>query len=567
MTCWFRYLFFLLVGAAVTLAAGCGHDTEQSGVVASVNGRPVTFTQLEFHHDLRGMGLVATENPTVDRLRRDYGRIMADLIVRELVFEELDKAGLAVTDEEISRLEADIRADYPSEVFERMLFEENVDPDKWRESLANRIALEKFVDRLAAERIRVDVQEAADYYKEHVADFRRPAQVNFLLVRGPEKKLVEQALKERDSGRIFPREPGPDSASIQEVRIPRDMIPAAWRDMLAKLKPGQAGPVVQERQEALALVFLGETPAVTLEPAQAYPQVEKALLEQKRNAAFHQWLTAALASADIRVSAHLLPGGPAVSEAPSPDILEKAFPGVGDQEAGQASHLAETGIVAHDLADRLPPRTQQRQLAGAPSEKAPPPGALSPSGTAPEPARLVQDVIGPDDGPATPSETQPGVPPAAPAIPEAPAKDEARASVEPVPETSSLPAPGDRAAAPVPEQPEQAAQQAQPASQASSAADSAPQASSPPAAHGASASPGGPGEVEFTANKASWVIFTADDGKEERVYIKGGKTHTVSFTRKLAVRLGSPSDVTYRFKERQERVESSAREVKTLDFP
>jgi hypothetical protein len=77
----------------------------------------------------------------------------------------------------------------------------------------------------------------------------------------------------------------------------------------------------------------------------------------------------------------------------------------------------------------------------------------------------------------------------------------------------------------------------------------------------------GPGEVEFLANKASWITFRIDDGQEERLYIKGGKKHVVSFARKLSVRFGSPSDVSYRFKDRQERVESSAREVKTVDFP
>jgi len=69
------------------------------------------------------------------------------------------------------------------------------------------------------------------------------------------------------------------------------------------------------------------------------------------------------------------------------------------------------------------------------------------------------------------------------------------------------------------------------------------------------------------ANKASWLIFKADDGKEDRVYIKGGKKHVVSFKNTLSVRFGSPSDISYRFRDRQERVESSAREVKTMDFP
>jgi hypothetical protein len=556
-----RYLALLVLFVALIPAGGCDRKAEPPGVVATVNGRPVTLGQLELHHDLRGMGLVATENPTVERLRQDYGRIMADLIIRELVFEELAKAGLAVTDEEISALEAEIRADYPPEVFDRMLFEENVDPAQWRSGLANRAALEKFVTRVLAPRLRVEVQEAADYYKEHVADFRKPALVTFLLVRGPDRKLVEQAVKQRDSGRTFPREPSPDAASIQEVRLPRDMLPAAWRDMLAKLKPGQAGPVIQERQEAMALVLVGEAPAYTLDPAAAYPQVEKILLEKKRNEAFFSWLGGALAAADIRISTHLLAGGVADSEAPSPDILEKEFPGVGDLAGGQAAHLADTGSVSKSLADRFPGQTADKAPPFAPDGETPPPGGPAgepalPPGGASEPLRLVPGMDGGDDFPA-PS------PPAAPqtAAVAAPAVVPEASAPAKTPAEVAAPVPADPAASSAPAE---TPREEQPGETAPDVAAPGPEAA--PASPSQVAS-GGPGEVEFLANKASWVIFTADDGREERVYIKGGKKHTVSFQKKLAVRLGSPSDVTYRFGQRQERVESSSREVKTLDFP
>jgi hypothetical protein len=562
MTVFSRHLFAALLCAALTCAWGCGQDAEQPGVVATVNGRPIDLSQLEFNHDLRGMGLVATENPSVERLRQDYGRIMADLIVRELVFEELAKAGLAVTDEDVSRLESEIRGDYPPEVFDRMLFEENVNPQAWRASLAARVAMEKFADRLTADRAKVELQEAADYYKEHVADFRRPAQVTFLLVRGPEKKLVEKALKERDSGRTFPREPTPDAASIQEVRQPRDMLPPAWRDMLAKLKPGQASPVIQERQEAMALVLVGETPAMTLDPAAAYPLVEKALVEKKRNAAFHDWLAGAMAAADIRISAHLREGGAAaVSEAPAPDILEKEFPGVGDSEGEHASPLADAGFAAKSLADRFPAQTQA-PAAASDTNGGPTPSL--PSGGSVEPMRLVPGMDGAEDtappSPESATTAEPSAPKPAEAAPRANSEASVPAVATPgaMPTTSPVPTDMSVPPGPAPEAPAQAAAVSSPVPAAPTAEKA------PPATADMSEKPRG---VEFLANKASWVIFTVDDGKEERIYIKGGKTHTVPFTKKLAVKFGSPSDVTYRFGDRQERVESSAREVKTMDFP
>ncbi|MEF3697218.1 peptidylprolyl isomerase [Desulfolutivibrio sp.] len=451
-----RYLLFPVLFLVMALFWGCDRKAEPPGVVATVNGRPVTLGQLEFNHDLRSMGLVATENPSVERLRLDYGRIMADLIIRELMLAELQKAGAAVTDEDLARLEAEIRADYPGELFDRMLFEENIDPQKWRESLLTRVATDKFAGVILKDRAKVEVQEAADYYKEHVADFQRPAVVTFLLVRGPDKKRVAEAVRERDSGRTFPREPIPDAASIQEVRLPRELIPEAWRALLGKLQPGQASPVVQEKREALALVLVGETPAFILDPAAAYPLVERALAEKKRNEAFSEWLAEAVAAADIRVSAHLVANGDmAVSEAPSPDILEKEFPGVGDGEGEHAAQLADTGQVSKSFADRFANRQDQDGVIPAPGGDGPagpssaasmPPAASPAEGDRQEAFRVVPGREGPGESTAdlpptspVPADSPSGQSPAQPAAATPAAATPAAAT--PVPDVAAVESP------------------------------------------------------------------------------------------------------------------------------
>ena len=51
-----------------------------------------------------------------------------------------------------------------------------------------------------------------------------------------------------------------------------------------------------------ALVYIGTIPAKVLDPTQAYPVVERELLDDKLHQAFDQWLDDALASATISVS-------------------------------------------------------------------------------------------------------------------------------------------------------------------------------------------------------------------------------------------------------------------------
>lgn len=86
----------------------------------------------------------------------------------------------------------------------------------------------------------------------------------------------------------------------------------------------------------------------------------------------------------------------------------------------------------------------------------------------------------------------------------------------------------------------------------------------------ATASPAQPstsGEVEFLAVKASWILFTVDGQREEREYVKPGKPLRVPFTQRLTVRLGSPSEVTYRFGGREETVVVGKKESRILEFP
>ncbi|OLN27404.1 hypothetical protein DVDV_2107 [Desulfovibrio sp. DV] len=73
--------------------------------------------------------------------------------------------------------------------------------------------------------------------------------------------------------------------------------------------------------------------------------------------------------------------------------------------------------------------------------------------------------------------------------------------------------------------------------------------------------------MAFTAVKASWILYTVDEGREERVYLKPGKPHRIAYARRLTVRLGSPSEVAYRDGSREETIEVGKKESRVLEFP
>ena len=77
---------------------GCANDTEDIGIVARVNDAPIYLSQLEFQHDQFQADTAGGYVPSVEKLKAEYGDIMTDLIVQELVVQELEKQGKKLAD-------------------------------------------------------------------------------------------------------------------------------------------------------------------------------------------------------------------------------------------------------------------------------------------------------------------------------------------------------------------------------------------------------------------------------------------------------------------------------------
>lgn len=289
------------------LAGGCARDSEEPGVVARVNGRPITLAQLEFMSDMMQMQQLADFNPSLEQLREDHGLALADLIVQQLVAQELEKRGLDVTDEELLQAEEAVRADYPEGTFEEVLIEEYIDIEAWRGQLKARLSMEKFHNLVLRPRVRLDYQEAEKFYRDNIQDFYLPPRISVVLISGPSQDLVRKATEAYRAG----EEPEEIAArlnqvSVRLVKLREDRLPAAWKEALKGKDKEGLSPVWTDKNVVNRIIVLEEVPGRLLDPSQAYPLVETVLVERKLAEEFNSWLEQAMASATIRVSAHLM---------------------------------------------------------------------------------------------------------------------------------------------------------------------------------------------------------------------------------------------------------------------
>jgi len=583
---------------AASLLSGClGDRPEESGVVAVVNGSPIRLAELEARHDVGRLGMPAFENPAVEELRTEYGAILADCIVSRLMAQELARLKLSPAPQELAEAEAAVRADYPGDAFERMLLEERIDLTRWRVMLADRLAQERFIREVLRPNVRVGVSEAATYYKDHIDAFAKPASVRVLVVSGRDAEAVKAAL-------AVARKSGPgqaDAPGVVQTVLPLAGLPAAWRDALKGLKPGEATPPMPLGREQVGLILVERIPPAVLDPAKAYARVEAMLAGEKLTKAFDAWLAETLAGASISVNRQLLADGK------SPDAGQSspsAQAGAKTEQTEIETARAEDAARAYVAGQARKTLADKRAAAGSPTDAgqtqssasavSPPastaagetvpaldPGAGQPGqggANEPAPALAIQAPAVATNADQPPAASAPAVAVFPPAVPPAPSASSdpapvAAASPAAVPGESPAPAAASQVVAAVPPAPAAAApgsivppQPAAPPSQEASALAGPDASASLPTPPQTDPTPAG-GEVEFTAVKASWILYVVDEGQEERVYLKPGKPHRIVYARRLAVRLGSPSEVSYRAGGRETTVEVKKKESRALEFP
>ncbi|XPV74809.1 MAG: peptidyl-prolyl cis-trans isomerase [Desulfovibrio sp.] len=297
-----KYLSIIVV--VLLLLPACTPERTEVGVIGRINDRPIYMRQLEFQHDLAHMGDIGGGIPSVEALRVEYGRLFGELIVQELILAELELRNLDVTEEEIKEIEAQVRDDYPNqEIFEQVLVEEYIDLKSWRELLKYHRALSKFYQKVLRPEIKITYTEAEQYYADHAKEFFLPERLKLVSIKGPSKKIVEQArAMYRDGEEVNTIATTLNGVAVKQEVVRRERLPKPWREALADTPSGDFTKVFADRNAYESLFLVEKEPARILDPSQAYPLIEEALLETKLHQAFEEWLKAKLATASIEIS-------------------------------------------------------------------------------------------------------------------------------------------------------------------------------------------------------------------------------------------------------------------------
>jgi len=159
--------------AALLVLASCGSASKASAdVVARVNGKDITTTQLEkqFQNRLNG----AEQPPSAEEAQDLKLQVLNQLINDQILLEMASTAGLSATDAEVDVKFNEFKNQYTEEKFKDLLKEQKMTIDDIRNELRKSITIDKLVNKEITSKISVTDAEIKNFYEKNKDSFNLP---------------------------------------------------------------------------------------------------------------------------------------------------------------------------------------------------------------------------------------------------------------------------------------------------------------------------------------------------------------------------------------------------------
>ena len=281
----------LLLAAAASLGIGsCGDVPDANRVVATVNGKPITYGQ--FVHELeRSRGAAA----------------LMDLIDEILIRTEAERRKLTLTQQEkdagLERAAARVGSMRDLEI---QLQRRGIPMEAYRRQIETDLLL----DKIALQETKVSDEEVLAYYKSHRDEFKRGPRVKARMMLFKDKSSAEAVLDAL-------KDPGADFAGLASSLSEDDATKANGGDMgyferndyapaisdaAFKLKPGQISGLIEGPDGWVILKVEDRKPAGPLPFAEVKEQIRQRLVHDKQQQVRDQWLLAARKKAKLTIT-------------------------------------------------------------------------------------------------------------------------------------------------------------------------------------------------------------------------------------------------------------------------
>jgi parvulin-like peptidyl-prolyl isomerase len=292
-----RQLAASSIAVLLLLSAACTQRESRlvNRTVIEVNGTAITtktFAERLARH-LRNRDPLTVKDPQLlERAKAD----LADALVLQLIAEQwAAKNGVAVKKEDVDRRISEVRAEYADELaFRKMLADENISMEIWREELQQSLLRKRVYEKITAAAAEPSEAEIKALFETSKKDFQRPARIRL-------RQVVLE--KEEDAKRVFEeiqkgREIGPIAKQFSIMPEASEEGDTGWIekgilevfDQAFKLGVGGKSKIVKSAYGWHIYQVIGKEPERKLTLEQARTSLVRDLKERRAQSDFARWL-------------------------------------------------------------------------------------------------------------------------------------------------------------------------------------------------------------------------------------------------------------------------------------
>ncbi len=283
---------------------GCQENLPK-GTVATINGKPIALYTLQALCETEFASFGQWEDTSVESLRKRYGRVLATLIVYELMIEELEAKKIFIAEEAVKKYEQDVREDYADSAetendFDAYLREHTIDINAWRAVVRYHLAVQCFKDKILRPSFSFSLDSVTEYYTTHRESFTLPEAVKLYAVSLSDTTVLDTISTMDDLEQLYPHIDG------QRMTLDIQLLPKEVQKLLPTLGKRECAVLHAKDVPYTFFCVLARRPQQVLTISEAYAYVEDLLASERMEEALFAWLEKKLQNVRIEVSQHLI---------------------------------------------------------------------------------------------------------------------------------------------------------------------------------------------------------------------------------------------------------------------
>lgn len=284
--------------------------------IAVVNNKKITLArfQTSLHSFLQHYReLIATDEKQLAEIKNI---VINQLIDNELIAQEASRKGIQVTDVEIESIIAESLTSYDRSNFDSFLKSNGLTEEEWKAGIRQHLIQKKIVNEEVVDKIPITKREISSYFQKYKNELSRTPAVkirNITLAVEEEANAIHSQLQRgkdfKELVRLHSISPDKvadgDLGFVEKGDLPDEMDSEIFNRKFSSFVPRYTEVI--RSQDGFHILFLEQyQPARKLDLEEARPKIKQALIEEKWDEFYAQWIGKLRENATVSIDQTML---------------------------------------------------------------------------------------------------------------------------------------------------------------------------------------------------------------------------------------------------------------------